>query len=147
MKEPERFASVIDLSDRRPTPKELPAFVESGPAGVEDSGEGALLAAMRPFHDELLLAEARLLDRLIELTLPELRRLSPPSIRQAVHKLRGMPAKSLRELEARLGTFPERFRSASWLDEPARPLARDFSVRGEDEARPDDTGVISGRAL
>ncbi|MDY7227591.1 hypothetical protein [Hyalangium rubrum] len=147
MKDKEKPSSVVDLADRRPTPKELPAFAPPEPDPEETRTREEFWAAMAPFHDGLQQVEAELLSRLIRLVLPELKRLTLFPIRDVVRKPRGLPEKLLQEWEARLGSVPARIREAKWLDERAYPLERGDSIRGIEEARKEDSGVISGRTL
>jgi hypothetical protein len=145
MKDPEKPSSVIDLSDRRPTPRELPAFAPPEPDPEQVRLKEEFWAAMAPFYDGLQVIQAELLGRLIRLALPELKRTQLFSIREVVCP--GRPDKQQRDWEARLGTVPARLREARWLDEPAYPLLRDPAVRGIENTQPGDSGVIIGREL
>jgi len=147
MKDPEKPSSVIDLSDRRPTPRELPAFAPPEPDPEQVRLKDEFWAAMAPFYDGLQVIQAELLTRLIRLALPELRRTPLFSIREVVCKPGRLSEKQQRDWEARLGTVPARLKEAKWLDEPSYPLLRDPAVRGIENAQPGDSGVIIGREL
>jgi hypothetical protein len=147
MKDPEKPSSVIDLADRRPTPKELPTFAPPEPDPEQVRLKEEFWAAMAPFYDGLQVIQAELLTRLIRLVLPELKRTTLFSIREVACKPGRMPEKQLREWEARQGTVPARLKEAKWLDEPSYPLLRDPAVRGIENAQPGDSGVIIGREL
>ena len=147
MKDPEKPSSVIDLADRRPTPKELPAFAPPEPDPEQVRLKEEFWAAMAPFYEGLQVIQAELLTRLIRLVLPELKRTPLISTREVVCKPGRLPEKQVREWEARLGTVPARLKEAKWLDEPSYPLLRDPAVRGIEDAQPGDSGVIIGREL
>jgi hypothetical protein len=149
MNDKEQPSDVDDLSDRRPTPKELPAFAppEPGPEPDHSRIKDEFWAAMVPFYDGFEQIQAELLTRLIRLVLPDLKRVSMLTIRDVVRKPRGLSEKQLREWESLLGTVPARVREAKWLDEMAYPLERVSAVRGMKDAQKGDSGVISGRAL
>ena len=147
MKDPEKPSSVIDLSDRRPTPRELPAFAPPEPDPEQVRLKDEFWAAMAPFYEGLQVIQAELLTRLIRLSLPELKRTPLFSVREVVCKPGRLSEKPQRDWEARLGTVPARLREAKWLDEPSYPLLRDPAVRGIENAQPGDSGVIIGREL
>jgi hypothetical protein len=147
MKDPEKPSSVIDLADRRPTPKELPAFAPPEPDPEQVRLKEEFWAAMEPFYDGLQVLQAELLSRLVRLVLPELKRTQLFSVREVVRKPGRLLEKQLREWEARLGTVPARVREEKWLDEPSYPLLRDPAVRGIEDAQPGASGVIIGREL
>jgi hypothetical protein len=147
MKDPEKPPSVIDLSDRRPTPKELPAFAPPEPDPEQVRLKEEFWAAMEPFYEGLQVIQGELLARLIRLVLPELKRAQCFSIREGVRQSGRLAEKLLREWESRLGTVPARLKDVKWLDEPAYPLIRDPAVRGIEDAQPGDSGVIIGREL
>jgi hypothetical protein len=143
----EKTATVIELSDRRPTPKELPAFAGSGASAEEACSKDEFWAAMEPLLDGLQGVQGQLLTRLILLSLPELKRFQRTSIREVVRKSNGLPEEMLRELEARLGTHPARVRKTKWLEESGYIIGRDYAVRGVENARPGESGMIQGRCL
>jgi hypothetical protein len=147
MKDPEKPTSVIDLSDRRPTPKELPAFAPPEPDPEQVRLKEEFWAAMEPFYEGLQVVQGELLTRLIRLVLPELKRTQLLRIREVVRRPGRLSEQQLQDWEARLGTVPARVREARWLDEPAYPLFREPAVRRVDEAQPGDSGVIIGRGL
>lgn len=147
MKEREEPAPVIHLADRRPTPKELPAFALPETPVHEDPRADAFWSAMEVFFDGLQTLQAQLLTRLIPLALPELKRLPLLPLRELVCTPWDLPEELSRELEARLGSHPARVRRAKWLDARGCVLGRDDLVRGVDTARPGETGTILGREL
>lgn len=147
MKDREEPAPVIHLADRRPTPKELPAFARAETPSQEDPRKDEFWSAMEVFFDGLQAIQAQLLTRLVPLALPELKRLPLLPIREVVCKPWGLPEETLHELEARLGSHPARVRKAKWLDARGYPLGRDDALRGVENARPGETGAILGREL
>jgi hypothetical protein len=147
MKDPEKPSSVIDLADRRPTPKELPAFAPPEPDPEQVRLKDEFWATMEPFYEGLQVIQAELLSRLLRLTLPELKHIPLFSVREVSCKSGRFSEKQMRDWEARLGTVPTRVRQARWLDDPAYPLLRDPAVRGIEDAQPGDSGVIIGREL
>lgn len=147
MKDREEPAPVIHLADRRPTPKELPAFALPETPVQEDPRKDAFWSSMEVFFDGLQTIQAQLLTRLVPLALPELKRLPLLPLREIVCRPWDLPEEMSRELEERLGSHPARVRRAKWLDARGCVLGRDDSVRGVDNARPGETGAILGREL
>ncbi|WP_257450299.1 hypothetical protein [Archangium lipolyticum] len=148
MKDPEeKMAAVIELSDRRPTPKEVPVFVPDGPPSAEASSKNEFWTVMEPMLEGLQGMQGQILTRLIHLALPELRRFQRTSIREIIRNSNGLPEEMLRELEARLGTHPARVRRMKWLEASGYIIGRDYAVRGAENARPGESGMIQGRCL
>jgi hypothetical protein len=144
--EEEKPSNVIELSERRPTPKELPAFAPPAVPAV-DPRRDEFWSLMEPFFDGLQMLQAQLLSRLIPLALPELKRFPLSPLREHVRKPFGLPEEELRELELRLGSHPARVRKAKWLDARGYTIGCDPVLRGVETARPGETGVILGRDL
>ncbi|QRO02097.1 hypothetical protein JRI60_25345 [Archangium violaceum] len=148
MKDPEeKIAAVIELSDRRPTPKEVPVFVPGEPSAAEASSKNEFWTAMEPLLDGLQGVQGQILTRLIQLALPEMKRFQRSPIREVVRTSDGLPEEMLKELEARLGTHPARVRRTKWLDASGYIIGRDYAVRGAENARPGESGMIQGRCL
>lgn len=147
MKDREEPAPVIHLADRRPTPKELPAFALPEASASDDPRKDAFWSAMEVFFDGLQTLQAQLLTRLLPLAVPELKRLPLLSIREIVCNSWDLPEEMSRELEARLGSHPARARRAKWLDARGCVLGKDDLARGVESARPGESGTILGREL
>jgi hypothetical protein len=147
MKDSGKPPSVIHLSDRRETPKEIPVFTLTGEESQEEARKQDFWSAMRAFEDGLEALQAGLLSRLIPLALPELKRFQLAPIRDVVRECRGLPEVMLKDLETRLGTYPMHVRQERWLEAHAFALARDHNLRGVWNGRPGDTGPLLGREL
>ncbi len=147
MKDSGKPPSVIHLSDRRETPKELPVFELTDGEVREEAHKQEFWSAMATFEEGLDGLHAGLLSRLIPLVLPELKRFQLTPIRDVVRECRGLPEVMLKDLETRLGTYPMHVRQERWLEARAFALAREHSLRGVWAGRPGDTGPILGREL
>ncbi|HZH79055.1 MAG TPA: hypothetical protein VEY88_23715 [Archangium sp.] len=147
MKDSGKPPSVIHLSDRRETPKELPVFTFTEEETREEARKQEFWSAMGAFEEGLEVLQAGLLSRLIPLALPELKRFQLAPIREAVRRAEGLPEVMLKDLETRLGTYPMRVRQEKWLEARAYALVREHSLRGVWDGRPGDTGPLLGREL
>lgn len=145
--EEDKPSNVIDLAERRPTPKELPAFAQPAAPAAADPRTDEYWSLMEPFFDGLQALQGQLLSRLIPLALPELKRFQLSTVREHVRRPLGLSEELLLELEARLGSHPARLRKAKWLDAHGYIIGTNHVMRGVENARPGETGVILGRDL
>jgi hypothetical protein len=147
VKDKDETPTVIDLADRRQTPKELPAFAPPEPDPEQTRLRDEFWATMSPLSEGLQEVQGTLLGLLIQLALPELDRLPLRTIREDLRGVQGMPEALLRAYEAGLGNYPARLREAEWLDEHAYPLANDYFQYGAQDSQPHDTGVLVERRV
>jgi len=147
VKDKDETPTVIELSDRRQTPKELPAFVSAEPDPERERLREEFWVLMSPLMEGLQEVQGTLLGLLIQLVLPELDGLPLRTIREDIREVRGLPEEWLREYEARLGTYPARLREAEWLDEHAYPLTNDLFQYGAQDSQPHDTGALMERRV
>lgn len=149
--EPEEATSIIDLSDRRPTPKEVPAFalerVAAEKAVAEDPRTLAYQEAMKVFHEPPADLEALLLRRLLELVLPEMRRYAFPSIRGWLREARSTTQERLVQWEKQLGTRPAQMLREPWMSERAYKIAGLHFLHGMIGAQKGDSGLVLGAEL
>lgn len=146
-KDKDETPTVIDLSDRRQTPKELPAFAPPEPDPEHARLREEFWATMSPLAEGLQDVQGTLLGLLIQLALPELDRLPLRTIREDLRGVQGMPEELLQAYEAGLGSYPARLREAEWMKEHAYPLAHDYFQYGVQDTQPKDMGVLVERRV
>ena len=147
MKDSGEPPSLIHLSDRRPTPLELPAFASEPPAAPEPAlPPDVFQVALEPLRS-LEIGQALLLEQLLPLALPSLRHFQLAPLIERLRTRGDLSEEALRVLETRLGTYPRRVRQRPWLREPGYPLAVYSGADGMDEGRAGDTGMTSWRHL
>lgn len=147
MKDKDETPTVIDLSDRRQTPKELPAFAPPEADPEQKRIREEFWATMSPLSEGLQEVQGTLLGLLIQLALPELDRFPLRTIRQDLRGVHGMPEELLQAYEAGVGSYPARLREAEWLAEHAYPLTSDYFQYGAEDSQPHDTGVLVERRV
>lgn len=150
MKKPlEEPPALIHLSDRRPTPRELPAFAGEPPpepAPELAPEEQPFLVATRPVR-AFEVGESLLLERLLELARPHLRYFQLGPLIGRVRDPGGLSELELRALESRLGNYSRRVRRMAWLHEPGYPLVVRLHESGVDRGQAGDRGVSLCRGL
>lgn len=146
-KDKDETPTVIDLSDRRQTPKELPAFAppELDPEHVKL--RDAFWDVMSPLSVGLQDVQGKLLGLLIQLVLPELDRLPLRTLRQDLRTVQGMPKELLLAYEAGLGNYPARLREEEWMKEHACLLTHDRFPYGVQDFQPSDMGALVERRV
>jgi hypothetical protein len=141
--DPQVAAKVMETVD------ELERMIAGGGEGEDettrpggDPRERAFLMALGPLEDEAA-AKAALLEELIDLVLPEVKRVAKPL--RAYDKV--SKPERVQELEKLFGTLAAKARGTSWLDEPALPLCGGKVPTDAVGATPQDSGVILGHEL
>ncbi len=147
-KDPHPPPSLIHLSDRRPTPQELPAFAREPAPASEAPPVDAFQALLEPLRS-LELGHARVFEELLALARPELKRFQLMPVLERCRTPGGLSELELRALEARLGTHSRRVRRTPWLRAHGYPLAVhvDEEEGGAHPSPADDSGVSSRHAL
>lgn len=145
MKDSGERPPIIHLSDRRPTPRELPAFASPPPPEPAPAPD-AFQLALEPLRS-LEIGQSLLLEQFIALALPSLPHFQLAPVLERVRTPGDGSEEELRALEARLGTYSRRVRQEPWLREHGYPLAVCFEGGGSSRGRPGDTGVTPRRHL
>ncbi|WNG17242.1 hypothetical protein [Cystobacter fuscus] len=147
MKDSSEPPSVIYLSDRRPTLKDLPTVDPHRASASEAPSPDECLSEMELFQ-EIEVRQALLLERLICLAAPAMKHFQLGPLRERLNLPTGALEARRRALEARMGTHPDKVLREAWLDSPGYPLGVDsgLSVSGQPRCGP-PSGVHLRRSL
>ncbi|MBM7116605.1 hypothetical protein [Archangium primigenium] len=145
-KDPHAPPSLIHLSDRRPTPQELPAFAREPAPASEAPPVDAFQALLEPLRS-LEVGHARVFEELLALARPELQRFQLMPVLERCRTPGGLSELELRALEARLGTHSRRVRRTPWLATHGYPLAVRVDEGGAHRSPAEDSGVSSRHGL